>query len=477
MSAITAYSCCCNVEPPACLPERDFRVTFQMQFACEFYINRWTEFEECTGITPVCPVPPAPCECPGLKCLETYYRPSYDCYPPPGNPWNLVHHYVRTFRMPAVTIDILYVNNTTVTDTANWVYDNAGVYVATGMNFTGSHVVNNNSGTFSYDLSLLTACVGCTELVPNPTGDYTATLNCSYVQRATYLTSPAYMTIAKPAGFPGWTWEVTGGQFITRNGGGVIQNVVNLAPLTLAAALAAINALPEVIAAAIYGPIAADALPAAMIEDIAAQLLNLVPVQMPILQLPRGLTELYQNGIMGPRWLLGTPLSQVAFYFKHPSNNVLNYGGGQTQAAEDAFCNCISTVFNGYETLYDPVNDVNEANFIGPCDYLNNVPTWTCQCVGDGSTQIICTETAPCPVVANPVEIDFNAFGNQAAVCGTSQNMCSNSSTISPSSCTSLSDPENCGECACEFGLLSACFYEQTRQAWYTEKQYTIQRL
>lgn len=477
MSAITAYSCCCNVEPPACLPERDFRVTFQMQFACEFFDNRWTEYEVCDETPPVCPVPPAPCDCPGLKCVEAYSRSSYDCYPPPGSPWNRTHHYVRTFRMPAVTIDLAYVNNTAVVDTANWVYDNAGVYVATGMNFTGSHVVNNNTGDFSYDLSMLTACVGCTELVPNPKGEYTATLNCSYVQRATYLTSPAYMTIAKPAGFLNWTWEVTGGQFITRNGGGVIQNVVNLAPLTLAAALAAINALPEVIAAAIYGPIAADALPAAMIEDIAAQLLNVVPVQMPILQLPRGLTELYQNGIMGPRWMLGSGASQVAYYFKHPTIPARNYAGGQTQAAEDAFCNCISTFFDNWEVLYDPINVVNEANFIDACNWLNNIPTWTCECVGDGSSQIICSETAPCPFVATPVGIMFNPCGNMAAVCGTTQNMCSASSIASPSYCFSLSDPEQCGFCACNEGVLSACFYQQTRSAWYTERQYTIQRL
>jgi len=377
--------------------------------------------------------------------------------------------------MAAVAIDLPYVSSTAIVDTADWVYDNAGVYVATGMNFTGSHVVDNNSGTFAYDLDY-GGCAGCTELVANPKGAYTATLNCSYVQRATYLTSPAYMTIAKPAGYLNWTWEVTAGVFITRDGGGVIQNAVNLAPLTLAAALAAINALPEVIAAAIYGPIAADALPAAMIEDIAAQLLNVVPVQMPVLQIPRGLTELYQNGIMGPRWVLGTPTSQVSYFFTHPTDSTLNYGGGQTQIAEDAFCNCISTVFNDWENLYDPVNGVNEINFTGQCDYLTNVPTWTCECLGGGSTQIVCSETAPCGP-SNPVLIEFAAFGNQAAVCGTGQVMCSLNSTISPSSCTSLSDDEVCGECYCAEGLLSACFYEQTRDAWYTEKQYTIQRL
>lgn len=447
-----------------------------MQFACERYIRRWTDYYECDGSTPVCPTPPTPCECPGLKCFETYYRPSYDCYPPPGNPWELLHHYVRTFRMAPVTIDLAYTSSTTVTDTASWVYDNAGTYVNTGMNFTGSHVVDNNTGDFPYLLDY-GGCVGCTVLIPDPKGDYNATLNCSYVQRATYLTSPAYMTIAKPAGYVNWTWEVTANQFITRDGGGVIQNVVNLAPLTLAAALAAINALPEVIAAAIYGPIAADALPAAMIEDIAAQLLNVVPVQMPILQLPRGLTELYQNGLMGPRWVLGTPTTQTPFYFTHPTIPARNYAGGQTQAAEDAFCNCISTVFDDWETLYDPVNGVQESNFIDPCSYLDNVPTWTCACAGAGLTDIVCEETAPCPVPATPVEILFNAFGNQATTCGTPQVMCSVSSIVSPSVCTSQADPENCGECACEFGLASACFYEQYRDAWYTEKSYTIQRL
>lgn len=378
--------------------------------------------------------------------------------------------------MAPVTIDVLYTGSTTTTDTATWVYDNAGTYVDTGMNFTGSHIVDNNSGTFSYDLDNY-GCAGCTDLIPNPTGDYTATLNCSYVQRATYLTSPAYMTIAKPAGFLNWTWEVTANQFITRNGAGVIQNVVNLAPLTLAAALAAINALPEVIAAAIYGPIAADALPAAMIEDIAPQLLNVVAVQMPILQLPRGLTELYQNGIMGPRWVLGTPTSQVSFYFKHPTIPDRNYGGGQDQAAENAFCQCISTVFNDWESLYDPVNDVNEGNFDAPCDYLNNTPTFTCECDPYPSTTITCSETDPCGPTS-PILIDFASFGNQAAVCGTTQVMCSTSSTASPSTCTSLSDVEICGLCYCNNDVVaSACFYEQRRDAWYTEKLYSIERL
>jgi len=471
VSAITAYSCCCDVTPPACLPERDFRLTIQMRWAVEFYERVDVTVDDgCSDPTPPCSPEVLECVCPPFKCLETYYRSSGTC-----RSRGYVAHNIRTFSMLPTVIDLPYVNSTTTTDTASWVYDNAGTYVVTGMMFQGQHVVENNQGSISYDLSY-GGCAGCTDLVPNNKGEYTSTLNASYVQRATYFSSPAYMTIAKPAGFVNWTWEVAANQFITRNGSGVIQNVVNLAPLTLAAARAAINALPEVIAAAIYGPIAADALPALMIENIAAQLLNVVPVQMPILQLPRGATEAYQNGIMGPRWLLGGTTiaggtSSVAYYWKHPNNALLDFGG-----TEDAFCNCISTTFYDWETFYDPcIQGFNEPNFDGQCN-IGTFPTWVCDCDYD-TNYVNCYEQSPCAGAASPILFAFLPFGNKASACGTSQVMCSDTSIPDPTSCLVVSQQLFCDLCCNNDIPADGCSFLYRRQGWRTEKLYSIQRL
>jgi hypothetical protein len=216
--------------------------------------------------------------------------------------------YNSTFTMQQHVFVVPYV--TTVLETVSslggcqWFVDLGAGPVQSGLTYQGEREVDQNKVTISFDATS-TTCACCTTITFDDEGEYSQELNVHYAWRCLYSQPPAYMSIqrAAPVAYLNWTYEITAGVFTVRDAANVIQDQVDLNPLTLAQALVAINAMASVVAVANFGAIAADTMPATLMEDRAAALIPW-PFGAPLFLFAPGVREVeyYQDGKFGPEW-------------------------------------------------------------------------------------------------------------------------------------------------------------------------------
>ena len=459
---------------------------------CEFY--RLVESTWDVGCTsaPDCTVPTVTCTCPTLGDCQAIYTVDS---PSTCEVGGYLAHYITSFDMAPWTVTVPYVStgaefvNHNISCT--WYADPFGTgLLPSGLNYVGYRTIDNNSTTLEYDLTVST-CAGCVTLTPNQGGAYSQNLTVKYYHRATYSTPPAYMSIQRnpAAGYANWTWEITGGVFITRNGAGVIQNALNLVGQTMQQATVAIDAWPEIIA--VGQPLtAAAAWPATMWEDRAAALIPFPAAGAVFIFPPGPLVEHYQDGIMGPRWVVEQDPTApcnlgTAFALKVGCDapDPCDYEGGTDPKAEQQFCQGIGAAFCDYETQYDPTTEIGENNFRNWCANVNNWPTgyWSCE-----GGEYVWVET-PCTVPAGDPGIAYwgiclGGFGNKAMTTATTFEVCSDDPGLwAPTFCFTTAEPYDCDFCGCppETGpqVGQGCVKTSQRQGWALSKYFSITRL
>lgn len=459
---------------------------------CEFYRLVESTWDVGCLSPPDCAVPTMPCTCPTLGDCQAIYTVDS---PSTCEVGGYEAHYLTSFDMAPWTVSVPYVSTTGDIVVNNpgctWYADPFGTgLLPSGLNYEGQRDVDINSTTLQYDLTVST-CAGCVTLTPNASGAYTQNLTVKYYHRCNYSEPPFYMSILRNAGagYAGWTWEIAGSVFITRNAGGVIQNALNLVGQTMATATAAINAWPEIIANG-FPLTAAAAWPATMWEDRPAALIPFPAAGPVYIFAPGRLVEHYQEGIMGPRWEVSQdPLAPCDHVNSFPlkvgcdTPDPCDYEGGTDPKAEQQFCQGIGAAFCDYEAQYDPTTGIGETNFRNWCANVNNWPTgfWSCE---DG--QYVWNET-PCAVPEGDPGIAYwgiclGGFGNRAMTGASTFEVCSDDPGAWPSTyCTTSAVVYDCDFCGCPPAegpqVGQGCVKTSERQGWALSKYFSITRL
>jgi hypothetical protein len=431
------------------------------------------------------------CQCPPLdECRNEHKFPDQFCG---MHSW--VIDYNSTFTMQQHVFVVPYV--TTVLETVSslggcqWFVDLGAGPVQSGLTYQGEREVDQNKVTISFDATS-TTCACCTTITFDDEGEYSQELNVHYAWRCLYSQPPAYMSIqrAAPVAYLNWTYEITAGVFTVRDAANVIQDQVDLNPLTLAQALVAINAMASVVAVANFGAIAADTMPATLMEDRAAALLPW-PFVAPLFLFPPDVREVeyYQDGKFGPAWrVFETVFASCGKVFPLKQNgcavNPYDYTGGTTSFSEATFCQGISTEFVDWAPLYDPYASQNgeECNFTAFGGCSENYPLGGVSC--DSSTgKVTWVETSPCEPVAYGGSGSWNwvvgAFGNRATYLGFSQEFCSDNSKLRETVCVDQTSQE-CDFCECaggEWQVRCGSYRYESREGWRVAKAFQVVRL
>ena len=488
MSAILAASCCCNGVPPTeCLRKRDFEVTFRFRGANSSTERSQVAYGECPTIPPV-PPPVLTCECPALDdCRHVYDFPTQFCG---MHDWEI--DWNSTFSMPQHTVIVPYV--TTVLENVSsvalgacqWLVDLGAGPVQSGMSFQGQREVDQNRVNIVFDATSDT-CACCAAITFTPEGEYTQELNVHYAWRCVYSQPPAYMSIqrAAPVIYLNWTYEIAAGIFTVRDAAAVIQDQVDLNPLTLAQALVAINAMASVVAVANFGAIPADAMPATLMEDRAAALLPF-PFLAPLFLFDAGVREVehYQDGRFGPEWrVFETTYTTCGKTFPLKQDGCgpspYDYTGGTNPKAESIFCQGIATEFSQWIGEYTPFTIGPECNFqtFGQC--VENWPQGSVSCNNE-TGEVTWVIDVPCEAVPYGGSGSWNwvvgAFGNRATYLGFAQEFCSDQSKLQPTNCTDSTSQET-DFCECGPNIACASYRFETREGWRVAKAFEVIRL
>jgi hypothetical protein len=487
IGAIVTSTCCCS-----CRPKRDFLIQMRFRATCEFYRRIEVITDVGCDSPPDCSLPDLPCTCPTIGDCQAIYAPDSPSICENGGH---LAHYITSFDMAPWTVTVPYVSTgaefVNHSSGCTWYADPFGTgLLPSGLNYVGFRTIDINSTTLEYDVTVST-CAGCVTLTPNLGGAYSQNLTVKYYHRAIYSTPPAYMSLQRnpAAGFANWTWEITGGVFITRNGAGVVQNALNLAGLTMEQATVAIDAWPETIA--VGQPLKpAAAWPATMWQDRVAASIPFPAAGAVFIFPPGPLVEHYQEGIMGPRWAVEqdsiAPCNLgVSFALKVGCDmpDPMDYEGGTDEAAEKQFCKGIGVAFSDYETQYDPISEIGETNFRLFCANVNNLPTghWSCE-----GGELVWIET-PCTIPTGDPGINYwgiclGAYGNKAMEAASTFEVCSDDPGLwAPTFCFALAEPWECDFCPCPPeegpGFSQGCAKTFQRQGWALSKYFSITRL
>lgn len=409
MSGIVAASCCCNTV--TCLFKRPFRVTLRARAITELWNKTDVITALCPGTAPDCAVPTLDCDCPDFNtCLSTFAPQSGSCNTP-----GIDRHYRSAFEMDTLVLTLPYIDTTLTSQASNptcgWYVDISGTLTDSGLSYIGNREVDNNALDVDYR-RVFSECASCVTWTTSGAPEETQTITASYAHRCTYGTPPAYMSVSRPnvGTYLNWTWEISGGMFTIRNASGVIQSSYNLATRTLSQAVTDINADPAVIALGPVTSVPADSFPATLMYDRPAALLPVTPSADYVwLEVPGSTVQIYQDGIMGPQWIIGNEYigdscSQI-FPFKAGCGTTpdpYDYTGGTDAAAELTFCNGIGTRFLDWTTQYDPTVGLNDQCLgwtIAVTSYfggtLENYPVGYFDCNGD-TGEMTWVETASC---------------------------------------------------------------------------------
>ncbi len=489
MSGILNASCCCPAV--TCLPRRPFRITLRARAANELWDKTDVTTALCPGAAPSCDVPTIDCNCPNYaSCLSTFTPQSGNCNTP-----GIDKHYISTFEMDTLVVTLPYVDTITTSQPSQpgcgWFADISGTLTQSGLSYIGEREVDRNQADVDYRRDF-TGCASCVTWTTSGETDETQTVTAAYAYRCVYGTPPAYMSVSRPniGTYVNWTWEITGGQFIIKNASGVTQSTYNLATRTLAQAVTDINADPAVIATGPVTAVPADSFPATLMYDRPAALLQTTPaVDRVWLEVQYTTVQRYQDGLMGPRWIIGnTPLGDPClqeFPLKagcDTTSDPYDYTGGTDAAAELVFCNGIGTRFLDWTTEYDPTSGLNDECLgwvVGWGGTLENYPLGYFDC--DSETgDMTWVETLPCEDFAGGTvwTLGLGAYGNLATTTtGSGEDMCSDFSTLSPTYCYTTANLNGCDFCDCGPNAGRDCIKETYRRGWRVYKSFIIERL
>ena len=481
MTSIMSSLCCCG-SSPACDRKRDFSVSMEYRWTCESWsktVHVTTPFaspETCvTAELPDCGSPSVPCSAPALGgCSYTFSAPSSQC-----DAAGMEEHFLTSFSMGTWTVTVPYVSTgsepASSSSGCTWYGDPGTGLAPSGLSYGGVREVDTNSIVLKYDL---TSCGGCANgftLTPNATGAYTRTLTVEYGHRCVYGPPPYFMVLQRAANviYLNWTYEITGGFFITKNAAGVTQNTLDLSLHTMASARTAINAWAETIATTPWGAAAAAGWPATMWANRAAALIP-TPFAGNVYLFLSGTVEHYQDGIMGPYWK-----SNAVFPLKFGCGTACDYEGGTDDKAELQFCQGIGTNWCDYEASYDPTTEIGEQNFTGFCNGPSST-TGFHSCDSNGDLTFIST---PCTSGAvSPGGLNLGAFGDRAMVIGSQLALSSDDpGNWPPTFCLETITPDTCDFCECPqddgFQYGRSCVVSEQVNGWRLFKYFSVTRL
>jgi hypothetical protein len=362
----------------------------------------------------------------------------------------------------------------------SWYGDPGTGLALSGLSYIGVREVDLNTVTLKYNLNS-SGCEGCVSLVPSPSGAITKTVDVKYFHRCEYGTPPAYMYLQRAASgtYLNWTYEITGGVFITRDAAAVLQNSIDLSINTMAAAVTTINGWPETIANG-PGVVAAATWPADMWEDRAAALIPVGSLQPIYLFANGGLVEHYQHGVMGPRWTVQDrsaecTLGNVYALKAGCDDGPCDYEGGTDATAEIQFCKGIGADWCDYVANYDPTTGVGESNFGNWCGSVSNFPTGYFRCDFDTGQRI--WEETPCSATTGWT-LCLNGFGDRAMINASYFIICSDDvGAWPPTYCVTSSAAETCDNCDCGDEIGRSCAKESERIGWAISKYFSVTRL
>jgi hypothetical protein len=429
-----------------------------------------------------------------MTCLSIWEPQSGNCNTPGSE-----QHYVSSFEMEPLVVTAPYVDTITTSQSSQpscgWFADIGGTLTQSGLSYIGEREVDRNQVDVNYRKDV-TGCASCVTWTTLGETDETQTITASYAHRCVYGTPPAYMSVSRPniGTYLNWTWEITGGQFIIKNASGVTQSTYNLATRTLAQAVTDINADPAVIATGPVTSVPADSFPATLMYDRPAALLQVTPaVDRVWLEVQYTTVQTYQDGLMGPRWIIGnnplsSPCAQV-FPLKAGCGTTADpydYTGGTDAAAELIFCNGIGTKYLDWPTQYDPLSGINNECLgwqFGAISYFGgttgNLPSGYFDCNSE-TGDMTWVETSPCiDYPATSVwPLFLGAFGNLATtITGSGQDMCSDSSALFPTDCYTTATIQECDFCDCGSDIGRSCIKQTYRRGWRVYKSFVIERL
>ena len=164
-----------------------------------------------------------------------------------------------------------------------------------------------------------------------------------------------------------------------------------------------------------------------------------------------------------------------------------DYTGGTSSVAESIFCNGIGTRFLDWTTQYDPTTGTNDQClgwYIGATNYfggtLENYPLGYFDC--DESGNLTWVQTVPCDDYSGASStvwyLRLGAYGNLATtITGSGQDMCSDTSTLSPTYCSTTASLTTCDFCDCGPNVGRSCTKETYRRGWRVYKFFVIERL
>lgn len=450
---------------------------------CEHFkkveVITYVGIEFCADEIP-CPAPSLPCACPTKGGCSSDYQAESGVCNTPGYEAN----YLSSFNMDTWTFVVPYVSTSSQSESSltscSWYGDPGTGLALSGLSYIGVREVDMNTVTLKYDLNS-SGCEGCVSLVPSPTGAITKTVDVKYFHRCEYGTPPAYMYLQRAASgtYLNWTYEITGGVFITRNASAVLQNSIDLSINTMAAAVTTINGWPETIANG-PGVVAAATWPADMWEDRAAALIPVGTLQPIYLFANGGLVEHYQHGVMGPRWTVQDrsaecTLGNVYALKVGCDDGPCDYEGGTDATAEIQFCKGVGADWCDYVANYDPTTGVGESNFGNWCGSVSNFPTGFFSCDSDTGNRT--WEETPCSATTGWT-LCLNGFGDRAMIAASYFIICSDDvGAWAPTYCVTSSAAETCDQCDCGGEIGRSCVKESERNGWAISKYFSLTRL
>jgi hypothetical protein len=507
MSGILAAACCCD-QPQVCLRKRPIRINMRYQAALRNHYLLSSAVLINSAEYPPCPDPSLICTAPAVSdCVFVCDFPDHPCTPNTGE-----MQVITNFDSGNIEVTLPYISTTLVSQAfqpgCGWKVDLGSGPVDSGLQYTGQREQDTNSTTIRFEENNANLA-GCSTMIQSEEGDQVFYMEIRYGWRCLYFSPPAHFAIRRQPFQPqynGWTWEIQGSVFRVRNTAGAVQSTINLAGLTLLQAQQQINALPSVETVRLFGNIPADSMPATLIEDIPATVLDNNFAQSVFLFAPLSReVEWYQHGAFGPYWQsftrvggAGGPIVAEGFYrlkYGCDPGDPRDYALGTDPASEFLFCQGICTSLLNWQDAYDPRVGFLEPNFGGYGGKfasglgLNNL-VWSC------SDFPITESTAYAAFVAGtmprvrwcdqyePIGVSWawypGAFGDKAVALGTAaQVFWSDASNISPTEYNSIGPDTDTDFCDCTVGPsnFTRCYLEERCTSWRTAKQYCMTRL
>jgi hypothetical protein len=488
MSGILNAACCCTDQ--SCQRKRPFEVTMRYRAAYQRHM-KFAGNRSADPPPPPCPPVSLVCDCPELACVAVLDNPTQPC-----SIINREQNLVSYLDTSDLVISVPYWQTTTETQgiepACGWRVDLGAGPVQSGMTFTGQREVDRNYAVVKYDLNYST-CARCVEVDVNASGATDVVLHVDYRWRCLYLAPPSYFSVRREVSgiYLNWSYEINGGQFVVKNALGVIVSSVNLLPLTLAQARAAIDALAGVQCIANFGTIPANTMPASLIEDKANALLPLAYQPVPLFAPLSREVEWYQHGNYGPSWTVYTRLGSnpnsgaIALSIKYPLKaacdpSSADFTGGTGKGAELSFCKCIAAQQVDLANTYDPFNDPNFATYglYGAGVFgIGWLGSWSINC-SDPSPQYVWTP----PDCSSPPDPGFGwgfllgPYGTRATTCGTGMDICSDASVPVPTYCYTYTDSES-DLCGCGEAVDNYCLRYEEVSGWHTAKYFEVARV